>query len=226
MAGLEELKVEIDALKQQLRHADAANAALVAEKEALHAQRAAKDGELQSLRQAVAAPLAPLDRDEILDAVFSYVGIGDYIYTGAVSRMWNGRYIKLCHNQFGKWEPKLSTYHSSALITAGRLQVAIDSGFDMAHLQSLGDDTFIARVSLDPIAVLMQARQCGLEWTSDLSRFAAAYNKLELLQWLQQMGCPLDVPALMQTAVDHQFIDILNWLRSNTAAAEWTTELK
>jgi hypothetical protein len=35
---------------------------------------------------------SPLADDQILDTVFSYVGIGDYIYTGAVSRRWNGRY--------------------------------------------------------------------------------------------------------------------------------------
>jgi hypothetical protein len=158
--------------------------------------------------------------------VFSYVGIRDYIYTGAVSRRWNGRYKKLCHNLLGKWGPKLCTNHSNTLISAGRLQVAIVSGLDMARLQSLSDDSFIMRVSLDPIDVLMQARQYGLDWTSDLSESAAAYNKLELLQWLQQMGCPLDIPALMETAVDDQFIDILNWLRSNSAAAEWTAELR
>eukprot|EP00953_Heterococcus_sp_UTEX-ZZ885_P042495 21586-Heterococcus_DN1.PRE.1 len=217
--ALEELRVEVDALKQQLRHADAANAELIADKAVLLAQLAAQGSELQSLRPAVTAPLAPLDRDEILDAVFSYVGIRDYIYTGAVSRRWNGRYKKLCHNLLGKWGPKLCTNHSNTLISAGRLQIAIDSGLDMARLQSLSDDSFIMRVSLDPIAVLMQARQYGLDWTSDLSESAAAYNKLELLQWLQQMGCPLDIPALMKIAVDHQFIDILNWLRSNTAAA-------
>jgi hypothetical protein len=42
---------------------------------------------------------SPLDDDEILDTVFSYVGIGDYIYTGAVSRRWKGRYTKLCYTE-------------------------------------------------------------------------------------------------------------------------------
>jgi hypothetical protein len=37
-------------------------------------------------RLAAADGCSPLNDDEILDTVFSYVGIGDYIYTGAVSR--------------------------------------------------------------------------------------------------------------------------------------------
>jgi chromosome segregation ATPase len=33
---------------------------------------------------------APLDRDELLDVVFSFVGGGDHLYTGGVSRNWRG----------------------------------------------------------------------------------------------------------------------------------------
>jgi hypothetical protein len=224
MIGLEELKAENDTLKQQLRLADAANAELVAEKEALHVRVAAMDSELQSFRQAVA--VATLDRDEILDAVFSYVGIGDYLYSGAVSRRWNGRYVKLCYNLLGDWEPKLFTNYSSTLITAARLQFAIESGLHMADLQIYDSDvaTFVARLSLDPIAVLIHARSCGLEWTPYLALCAVWYNRLQLLQWLQKVDYPLDVPALVHAAVHEQNIDMLNWLRSNTAA-EWTADL-
>jgi hypothetical protein len=44
--ALEELRVEVDALKQQLRHADAANAELIADKAVLLAQLAAQGSEL------------------------------------------------------------------------------------------------------------------------------------------------------------------------------------
>jgi hypothetical protein len=40
----------------------------------------------------------PFDKDAVLNKLFSYVGAGDYLCTGAVNRKWRGRYIKLCYN--------------------------------------------------------------------------------------------------------------------------------
>jgi hypothetical protein len=81
--------------------------------------------------------LAPLDKDEILDAIFSYVGFGDYIYTGAVSRRWNGRYTKLCYNKAAEvgQKDKLCTLYNSVIITAARFQLAMDCGCDVAAMQ-------------------------------------------------------------------------------------------
>jgi hypothetical protein len=42
--------------------------------------------------------VSPLDKDVILDTVFSYVGIKDYIYAAGVSRHWRVRYLKLCYS--------------------------------------------------------------------------------------------------------------------------------
>jgi hypothetical protein len=39
---------------------------------------------------------APLDKDEVLDNVFGYVGGGDHLYVGGVSRRWRGRYMQFC----------------------------------------------------------------------------------------------------------------------------------
>jgi hypothetical protein len=36
-----------------------------------------------------------LARDEVLDTVFSFIGIGDYNYAAGVCRNWRGRYMKL-----------------------------------------------------------------------------------------------------------------------------------
>jgi hypothetical protein len=46
----------------------------------------------QCLRDSCAAEL-PLDRD-VLDYVFSFVGGGDHLYTGGVSKRWRGIYIQ------------------------------------------------------------------------------------------------------------------------------------
>jgi hypothetical protein len=67
----------------------------------------------------VADNSSPLDKDAILDVVFSYVGVGDCIFTGAVSKRWKERYAKLCSNAE---EYRMCTALSSAVTTAARLQ--------------------------------------------------------------------------------------------------------
>eukprot|EP00953_Heterococcus_sp_UTEX-ZZ885_P012063 6937-Heterococcus_DN1.PRE.3 len=104
---------------------------------------------LQAAKRAhvVDSSASALDRDVILDTVFSYVGIKEYVYKAAVSRRWRGRYIKLCYSSMksktGKKADKLRTSHRSAARTAARLQLAIDSGLTIA------------------------ARLYGIQWTDD-----------------------------------------------------------
>jgi hypothetical protein len=125
---------------------------------------------------------SPLDKDELLDVVFSFVGI----YTGAVSRRWRGRYIKLCYNNTAAdTKDKLRTSRRSVLMTAARLQLALDSGLRIDDLQTDKKYSFamIAVIySIDPVSVLSLARVYGLEWSPFLTHFAATHNKLPLLQ--------------------------------------------
>jgi hypothetical protein len=70
-----------------------------------------------------------LDRDDLLDYVFSYVGGGDHLYTGGVSRKWRGRYMQYCaQNSSSEFDVKLATRHRSVLITESRLQLALSNG--------------------------------------------------------------------------------------------------
>jgi hypothetical protein len=151
------LQNEVDLLKQQLVHAKEFTAAKngeLAEGE-LQSLRLLAASQAQQLATQADVPEAntgehakkrarllvadsnssPLDDDEILDTVFSYVGIGDYIYTGAVSRRWKGRYTKLCYNEAkeGK-KDKLTTAHQSTVMTAARLQLALKSSLSVAEL--------------------------------------------------------------------------------------------
>jgi hypothetical protein len=83
---------------------------------------------------------SPLDRDEVLDVVFSLVGIDDYFYTATVCSFWRKQYLKLCCNEASNKgvtkpaataataaaaaaasKPKCFTSYRSALMTAARL---------------------------------------------------------------------------------------------------------
>eukprot|EP00953_Heterococcus_sp_UTEX-ZZ885_P009067 5383-Heterococcus_DN1.PRE.3 len=240
------LQNEVDLLKQQLVHAKELTAAKNGE---------LAEGELQSLRLLAAsqaqqlarqadvpeaetgehakkrARLAdsshtPLDDDEILDTVFSYVGIGDYIYTGAVSRRWKGRYTKLCHNEAkeGK-KDKLTTAHQSTVMTAARLQLALKSSLSVADLQrNTMLHSYIVVLSLEPIAVLALAKTRDFQWRRHLARVTAHYGKLELLQWLHECGCPWVESDVCRRAALSGNVDMLNWLQQVTAP--WSDELK
>jgi hypothetical protein len=83
--------------------------------------QAAEDSQQPHKQQCHRSVVASLDKDNLLDTVFSYVGIGEYFYAAGVSRSWRGRYIKLCYNKSRKQENKLCTRYCSATVTAARL---------------------------------------------------------------------------------------------------------
>eukprot|EP00953_Heterococcus_sp_UTEX-ZZ885_P012061 6937-Heterococcus_DN1.PRE.1 len=129
-----------------------------------------------------------LDNDVILDAVFSYVGIKDYIFVAGVNRRWRVRYLKLCYSEAADDtdKDKLCTSFKHAAMTAARLQVAFDSGLTVADLQNnqSASARALARTSLEPIAALTLARVYGLQRTDEYTQDAAIRDDVHLLQWL------------------------------------------
>jgi hypothetical protein len=64
-----------------------------------------------------------LARDEVLDTVFSFVGIGEYYYVAGVCRNWRGRYMTLCQSKTTKYRDcdhthNLCTSYTRAVTTA------------------------------------------------------------------------------------------------------------
>lgn len=181
----------------------------------------------------------PLERHEILDTVFGYVGIGEYLFAAGVCRNWRGRYIKLCYGHAAaaaagaagaavaatndkkkkKATPKLFTSYKSALITASRLQLALQSSLLMADLQR---NTYhfaehVGRASLQSIEVIAVAKQYDLAWNVNLCNSAAASGKLHLLQWLRERLCPWHESHVLENAALGGNVDMLIWLQQRTA---------
>jgi hypothetical protein len=177
----------------------------------------------------------PLERPEILDIVFGYVGIGEYLFAAGVCRNWRGRYIKLCYNQAAaaaaaakaaynvkrekKVKPKLFTSYKSAVITAPRLQLALQSSLRMADLQE-NESQFaehIAKASLQTIDVLIVAKTYDLAWNVHLCNSAAASGQLQLLQWLRERLCPWDESVVLENAALGGNVNMLIWMQQHTA---------
>jgi hypothetical protein len=226
---------------------------LAAQDGEIRAHRAAltaKDGELQALRalasvraacsSADAAPRTspypdaprnhslrlPLDDDELLDTVFSFVGPGDYFYAAGVCRRWRGRYIKLCYNKAAADQAdKLRTTYRCAFMTAARLHLAFKSGLDVEELHDYTDLAVdIAANSLEPIEAITLAKTYDMRYPEDMAGEAASNGRLQLLQWLHERRCPWSDKAVVLEAVRSGSVEMLVWLQGVTAP--WSDALK
>eukprot|EP00953_Heterococcus_sp_UTEX-ZZ885_P029644 15720-Heterococcus_DN1.PRE.3 len=138
---------------------------------------------------------SPLDKDEILDEVFSYVGVGDYFFVAGVCRKWRDRYLQYCCRRAAAstWLSeacKTNTTYKSAFMTAARLQLAFQCGLDLEGLHEhewLSHD--IASYSIEPIEALIVAKTYDMRYPDDLARAAAFNGRLQLLQWLHEHRC-------------------------------------
>jgi hypothetical protein len=161
---------------------------------------------------------SPLDKDELLDTVFSYVGVDDYLFAAGVCRRWRGRYIKLCYNKAVDKVDKLCTTYSSAFMTAARLQLAFKSGLEVEKLHGykhLASD--ISRYSIEPIAALAVAKTYDMRYPEDIAQTAAFCCRLQLLQWLHERRCPWPEADVLKWAAMGGSVEVLSWLHSVTA---------
>jgi hypothetical protein len=207
------------------------NAAAAAEKEERndHAARAIDEAHQHRLQRARfgkdAIPV--LARDEVLDLVFSFVGIGDYYYVAGVCRNWRGRYMTLCHNKAvttAKTDThKFHTLHSNTVMTESRLQLALDNGLTIERLR-IGSsplaDSIIVR-SLEPMKVLTLARLYGIAWNDVLTQRAAETRQYELLKWLLKYGCPCDLDEVLDALRNNDNDDLEHMKQLRAIAGPW-----
>jgi hypothetical protein len=166
-----------------------------------------------------------LDRDDICDMVLGYVGPGEHLYIGLISRRYRGRYMQLCKAAEKKRAPgpKLSrdtkllrTSCAAAMQSAARLQLAFDAGLTDLHFAQKqpfhGYIQWLTTTCIDPIAALAIARVYGVPWTADITTCAAAAAKLELLQWCVTSRCPLDADAALTAAAKGGDVLTVEWL--------------
>jgi hypothetical protein len=169
----------------------------------------------------------PLDRDEVLDRVFRFVGGGDHLYVSGVSRRWRGRYLGHCaQNSTSDIEGKCVTRRRSVLMTESRLQVALNSGLTLTgwSFSSGSRADLICKHSLEPERVLVLLRMLGVLWSSDLCRCAAYCNKLALLQWLYSRSCLWQQGPVLLDASAGGSVAMLEWLL--TVTPPWSSDSK
>jgi hypothetical protein len=189
-------------------------------------QAAAADScKQQRLAYSSTADLA-LGRDDVLDDVFSFVGGGDHLYTGGVSRRWRSLYMQYCaQTNSAEVDKKLVTRHRSVLMTESRLQLALSSGLSVEGwtFDKQSHAELICLYSVEPEKVLALLRVHGVPWSTLLCEGAAYYNKLTLLQWLLAHSCPWDIDNVLHRASARGYVAMLDWLF--TVTAPWSIHL-
>jgi hypothetical protein len=170
---------------------------------------------------------SPLGRDDLLDAVFSFVGGGDHLYMGGVSKRWRGRYIQYCvQNSTAAVDSKLMTRQRSILMTESRLQLALSSGLTVTgwSFDTQQNALQICHYSLEPEKVVALLRVHGVPWSTMLCIAAAISNKLRLLQWLRTHSCPWEGDAVLHYASLRGSVAMLE--RLSTVIAPWSSKTK
>jgi hypothetical protein len=162
---------------------------------------------------------SPLDRDELLDQIFSYVGGGDHLFVAGVSRRWRGRYLQYCADKSTlEHDLKFATTCTSAIISEGRLQHAKQHGFRITDVDITQSKyaRLICKYSLEPERVVTLLRLHGVPWDTVICRTAAFYGKLSLLQWLHSNDCPWTLSLVLSNACRSARIATLQWLAAVT----------
>jgi hypothetical protein len=179
---------------------------------------ALSDREQKRARYAPECTLS-LEKDEVLDDIFSFVGRKEWLYAGGVCRQWRGRYLSMCYKgRADEDEHAFQTSHRSSFATAARFEMALENGLEMPDEGEAGRFFYdLPKISQQPIEVLTLARVRGAAWHRCYCRDAAFYGDLQLLKWLRKSGCPWDVADVAGhtiRSIGQQRKLILHWLLS------------
>jgi hypothetical protein len=164
-----------------------------------------------------------LQHDELLQTVFSYVGREQHLFVAPVSRRWRGLYYAYCKQTApdGGSHSCLTSYEST-VVTADRLQHALNLGLSIADLQAC--DSIAGKMcwSFEPVAVITLARAHGLAWSTAFCTAAAELDDLPLLQWLRSAGCNWKERSVINRAVRLGSTSLIEWVHSVTKARMWS----
>jgi hypothetical protein len=191
------------------------------------------DGEVDQLKQQLhergrssekLATLRTLNNDALLDLIFTFVGINEFLFVGGICRRWYRRYVGMCSEARRSADVAArKTLHSTSIVTTARFKLALDCGLcirsedEQTATKPYFDD--LPKFSSDPIGILTLARQRGAAWHSIMSSDAALYGSFELLEWLHESGCPCSAETvtvhLMRSSrsAERRLITMQHWLQ-------------
>jgi hypothetical protein len=222
LAELEQRVASKDALIAQLRKKSAGSKGASNS----NSSRGGKGSAKQQKRQHVDDTCA-LDKDEVLDDIFSFVGCKEWAFVAGVCRRWRGRYFSMCVKAARAEGPDVhpcNTSYRSTWASRARFALALEYGMSVvteadSDSDSDSNDNMFDDVpvySSEPIDVLTLARQHGAEWHKHMTTDAAFYGNARLLQWLILSGCPWSVPATATEAIrSHRSRNMHDWLESS-----------
>jgi hypothetical protein len=174
----------------------------------------------------------PTQESIILELVIpQFVGAIEYCFLAGVSRGWRAQQLRLSFAEAvkkGRTTDKLRTCHRTALKSAARLQLAIDSGLTFVVFQALTAlqlVNLVQSVAVDVSAqagVLALAREHGNRWSENICAEAARAGDLRALMWAREQNyCTWWLGQLLNSAAKGGHLNVLQWLHSNSER-RWT----
>jgi F-box domain len=169
----------------------------------------------------VGACANPLRERAILQQIFSYVGLREWLYIAGVCSGWRALYLQLLASQPEAKVPhfkrrfydtviQIQTTHAAALASVSRLELALQCGL------SYSDRRLVEQAgAMCTRERLQQLIKNGLGLKASLCTGAARAGRVRTLTWLKQQRYPLDLHAVCAAALRHAHLQVLDWVRGD-----------
>eukprot|EP00611_Tribonema_gayanum_P025758 TRINITY_DN5963_c0_g1_i2.p1 TRINITY_DN5963_c0_g1~~TRINITY_DN5963_c0_g1_i2.p1 ORF type:complete len:351 (-),score=66.49 TRINITY_DN5963_c0_g1_i2:2276-3328(-) len=184
---------------------------------------------------------SPLDTDNTLGLILSFVGKGNWLFVAGVSRKWRAIYasgVSSAGDAGAEAGPAAGpaaavaspadvnaasmqrTTFASALSTVPTLQMAHACGLNMDHLNERGIYSFCRTAGeVGSKEVLLWAREHGMRWNACVCGGATQQDRLAILRWLRlEQDCPWEIRFVARTAAERGMVTLLEWVMSQPDA--------
>eukprot|EP00953_Heterococcus_sp_UTEX-ZZ885_P023921 13117-Heterococcus_DN1.PRE.2 len=234
-ANAEKLQQQLAALEKRVASKDALISQLRKKSANSKSTSGSSKSRSGSAKQQKVDDTCALDKNEVLDEIFSFVGGKEWAFVAGVCRRWRGRYFSMCVKAAraeGAHVHPFNTSYRSTWATRARFALALeygmpvvaeadsDSDSDSADSDNDEDDDCnmfhqLSLFSSEPVEVMTLARKHGAVWHPNLVNDAAYYGDATLMQWLIASGCPWDLYATAVNAIRSCDIENHDWLESS-----------
>jgi hypothetical protein len=178
------------------------------------------DSKRQKRSSGAAVSASALSERAILQQIFSYVGMKEWLYVAGVCSDWRALYLQLLASQpraklphhkrrFCDEVTQTQTTHAAALASVTRLELALQCGISYCDLLAEQAGAMCTRERLQ------QLIENGLGLRAALCTGAARAGRVRTLMWLKQQRCPFDLCKVLTAALQHAHLQVLDWVRDD-----------
>jgi hypothetical protein len=156
----------------------------------------------------------------ILQQMFGYVGMKDWLFVAGVCSDWRALYLKLLAGQpraklphhkrrFCDKVTQTQTTHAAALASVARLELALQCGLVDSDQLAEQAGAICTRERLQ------QLIKGGMGLRTALCTGTAREGHVRTLMWLKQQRCPLNLCNVLTAALERAHLQVVDWVRDD-----------